>query len=92
MGTPDTRAYLDGALVDQGFPVTEVSEHLEKPGVVIWVDLCGPSAEELHELADELGLHELAVEDAFEPHQRPKLEVYDASLLSRKALFSPVRE
>src|SRR3954452_25548809 len=80
MGKPDTRAYLDGALVDEGFPVADVSEHLEKPGVVIWVDLCGPSAGELHELADELGLHELAVEDALEPHQRPQLDHYETHL------------
>jgi magnesium transporter len=80
MGTPDTRAYLDGALCDEGFPVADVSEHLEKPGVVIWVDLCRPSADELHELADELGLHELAVEDALEPHQRPKLDYYGTHL------------
>ena len=30
----------------------------------MWVDLCGPSKEQLHELAGELGLHELAVEDS----------------------------
>ena len=43
---------------------------------MIWVDLCGPSIDQLHELADELGLHPLAVEDALEPHQRPKLDHY----------------
>ena len=36
----------------------------ERDGTVVWVDLCGPSVEQLHELAEELGLHELAVEDA----------------------------
>ena len=46
----------------------------------MWVDLCGPSKEQLHELADELGLHELAVEDALGPHQRPKLDRYDIAL------------
>ena len=38
-----------------------------EPDTVVWVDFCGPSKEELHELADELGLHELAVEDALGP-------------------------
>ena len=42
--------------------------------------LCGPSREQLHELADELGLHELAVEDALGPHQRPKLDHYATHL------------
>ena len=46
----------------------------------MWVDFCGPSKEQLHELAAELGLHELAVEDALGPHQRPKLDRYATHL------------
>ena len=71
-----TRVYCKGVLEAEDFPVAEVSDHLERPDTVIWVDLCGPSRDQLHELADELGLHELAVEDALEPHQRPKLDHY----------------
>lgn len=71
-----TRVYRKGVLEAEGFPVAEVSDHLADPDTVVWVDLCGPSRDELHELADELGLHELAVEDALEPHQRPKLDHY----------------
>jgi magnesium transporter len=71
-----TRVYCKGVLEAEGFPVADVSEHLERPDTVVWVDLCGPSRDELHELADELGLHPLAVEDALEPHQRPKLDHY----------------
>ena len=37
----------------------------------MWVDLCGPSKDQLHELADELGLHELAVEDALSRTSAP---------------------
>ena len=71
-----TRVYCKGVLEAEGFPVADVSDHLERPGTVIWVDLCGPSIDQLHELANELGLHPLAVEDALEPHQRPKLDHY----------------
>ena len=71
-----TRAYRKGVLEAEGFPVSEVSEHLATADTIVWVDLCGPSREQLHELADELGLHPLAVEDALEPHQRPKLDLY----------------
>jgi magnesium transporter len=71
-----TRVYCKGVLEAEGFPVAEVSDYLERPGTVIWVDLCGPSRDQLHELADELGLHPLAVEDSLEPHQRPKLDHY----------------
>ena len=75
-----TRAYRKGVVEDEGFPVAEVSEHLDVRDTVVWVDLCSPSPEELHELATELGLHELAVEDALEPHQRPKLDHYPTHL------------
>jgi magnesium transporter len=76
MGKARTRSYREGVLEAEGFPVVDVSEHLTRPGTVVWVDLLGPSKEQLDELAEELGLHELAVEDALEPHQRPKLDHY----------------
>jgi magnesium transporter len=72
--------YCNGVLEHEGFPVAEVSDHLSRPDTVVWVDLCGPSKEQLHELAEELGLHELAVEDALSPHQRPKLDHYESHL------------
>ena len=76
MGQVQTRMYRKGALEDEAFPVAGVSEYLDEPDTVVWVDLCGPNKDELHELARELGLHELAVEDALGPHQRPKLDHY----------------
>ena len=76
MGKVQTRMYRKGVLEDEAFPIADVSEHLDEPDTVVWVDLCGPNKVELHELARELGLHELAVEDALGPHQRPKLDHY----------------
>ncbi len=78
MSAAQTRVYRNGVLAAEGFPVAEVSELLVDPDAMVWVDLCGPSIEQLHELADELGLHELAVEDALSPHQRPKLDHYES--------------
>jgi magnesium transporter len=80
MSSAQTRVYRNGVLESEGFPVDEVSTFLEQDDTVVWVDLCGPSLEQLHELADELGLHELAVEDAFSPHQRPKLDHYESHM------------
>src|SRR5512132_976505 len=80
MEEPMTRVYRKGILEAEGFPVADVSEYLADPDTVMWVDLSGPTKEELHELAAELGLHELAVEDALEPHQRPKLDRYATHL------------
>jgi magnesium transporter len=72
-----SRAYRKGELEAEGFPLAEVSDYLATPDTIVWVDLCDPNHEELEQLKDELGLHELAVEDALEPHQRPKLDHYD---------------
>jgi magnesium transporter len=80
MMQPQTRVYRKGTLEAEGFPVARVSDYLAEDDMVVWVDLCGPSVEELHELASELGLHELAVEDALSEHQRPKLDHYATHL------------
>lgn len=80
MPTTRTRAYRGGALLAEGFPLEEVSEQLALEGVTVWVDLLSPDEAELVALAEELGLHELAVEDALSPHQRPKLDVYPSHL------------
>ena len=75
-----TRAYRDGVLYLEGFPLEDVSVHLAEPLAFVWVDLLSPDVEQLYQLAKELGLHELAVEDALGPHQRPKLDHYDTHL------------
>src|SRR5712691_152640 len=80
MGDVMTRVYRKGVLEAEGFPVTRVSEHLGEPDTVVWVDFFRPSKEQLDELADELSHHELAVEDALGPHQRPKLDRYATHL------------
>jgi magnesium transporter len=71
-----TRAYRDGTLVAEDFPVAALSDHLNEPDTVVWVDLCAPDTVDLKVVAEELGLHELAVEDAVHPRQRPKLDRY----------------
>ena len=80
MSAAQTRVYRNGVLEAEGFPVADVSDFLAEPDTIVWVDFCAASAEQLHEVADELGLHELAVEDALSPHQRPKLDHYESHL------------
>jgi magnesium transporter len=72
-----TRCYCGGALVDEDFPVDQLSEHVTDPTAVVWVDLLNPDLEELQAVADELGLHRLAVEDAAQGRQRPKFDRYE---------------
>ena len=71
-----TRAYRDGKVVEEGFDVNLVSDHLDVPGTLVWLDLDAPSQDDLAVLVEELGLHPLAVEDAVHAHQRPKLDRY----------------
>ena len=73
---PETRCYTNGVLTDQDFPMADLSEHLERDGALVWVDLCEPDRADLTLVADELGLHALAVEDATSERQRPKFERY----------------
>jgi magnesium transporter len=75
-----TRLYRNGELVDRDFPVADVAHHLEDPGAVVWFDLCAPSEAEIGLLREELGLHELAIEDAFTERQRPKVDRYPTHL------------
>ena len=82
-----TRVWRKGVLDGEDFPLAEVSDHLEDPDTLVWVDFCDPSKDLLDELAAELGLHELAVEDALGEHQRPKLDKYEThSFLSCHAV------
>jgi magnesium transporter len=74
---PRTRCYREGVLTDEGFALDDVSEHLSDPSAVLWVDLCGPEVDQLALVADELGLHRLAVEDAAQGRQRPKFDRYE---------------
>jgi magnesium transporter len=51
-----------------------------EPGDFQWIGVHDPSPDELELIAKTFGLHPLAVEDAGDSHQRPKLEHYDDTL------------
>jgi magnesium transporter len=78
--TIQTRAYRKGELESRDFPLADVSDLLLDDGLVIWIDLCAPEEAVLDEIAAELELHELAVEDALVEHQRPKVDRYETYL------------
>lgn len=64
----------------QSIRLEDVSEYLGKPDHFIWLDLDGNEPDLIAKLGEELGLHELALEDALTTHQRPKLEEYASHL------------
>jgi magnesium transporter len=75
-----TRVYRNGVLEAEDFPVEQVSDYLEDPATVVWVDVCEPDENDIAAIAEELQLHRLAVEDAIAEHQRPKLDRYRSHL------------
>jgi magnesium transporter len=73
-----TRLYRSGVLEAENFPAADVSEYLADPTAAVWLDMCVPTEADLATISEELGLHQLAVEDAVHQHQRSKLDRYDS--------------
>jgi magnesium transporter len=69
-----------GVLEAEDFPVERVSDYLQQPDAIVWADLCLPHQDDLHQMAEELGLAPLAVEDAVASQERPKLDRYPTHL------------
>src|SRR6266487_513161 len=73
----DCAHYLDGHRRDESaVPLDEAASRCGQGGFV-WLGLFEPGEEELTQVRDTFGLHELAVEDAQTFHMRPKIETYD---------------
>ena len=76
-----TRLYRNGVLEKENFPVAEISECVNDPGAVVWLDICTlDDGAGLDEIEEEFGLHALAIEDAAHERQRPKLDHYGSHL------------
>ncbi len=58
----------------------QISDVLALTDAFVWVGLHEPSEALLDKLQEEFGLHDLAIEDAHNAHQRSKIEVYGDSL------------
>ena len=87
----DCAVYREGERVSDSAHRSDVASAraaADSGGGFLWIGLYEPSAVELQEIADELGLHRLAVEDAVKAHQRPKVERYgdDSIFLVIKSL------
>ena len=74
-----SRQYRDGELVDKNFPLNKIDEHFAGKSAV-WYDLVRPTPEDYRVLAQELGLHQLAIEDSIKGGQRAKIDHYDSHL------------
>ncbi|MFB7466444.1 magnesium and cobalt transport protein CorA [Streptomyces sp. NPDC056224] len=73
--------YHDGVRTSTHDSLAETFQKLrEAEGGMAWIGLHRPTEAELLSVAEEFDLHPLAVEDALEAHQRPKLERYGDTL------------
>src|SRR5262245_47092692 len=79
----DAGLYVAGRRVESPATVTGSIEKLRgTPGAMAWIGLFRPSDAQFRPVAEEFGLHEVAVEDAIVAHQRPKLERYGDTLFA----------
>lgn len=70
-----SKVYREGRLLVQFDPCEQIPI-LEQPDDFLWIGLHEPSDSELMAIQQQLGLHELAVEDALDPRHLPKMESY----------------
>ncbi len=77
----NTRLYQGGKVIAEGFRADETEDLLARhPDAVLWLDLFDPDMADMQAIQAEFHLHPLAVEDAVEDHQRPKLDRYPEHL------------
>jgi magnesium transporter len=75
--------YLDGVRAPGGEDLVESVRRVRKSGDgFVWLGLHEPTNEEFAGIAELFDLHPLAVEDAVEAHQRPKVERYGETLFA----------
>jgi len=74
-------AYQEGKKLND-ITIEEISDYLLIPGCFVWVALLDAELPELEKMREEFELHPLAVEDAWNSHQHPKIEEYGDSLFA----------
>ncbi|TIL73465.1 MAG: magnesium and cobalt transport protein CorA [Mesorhizobium sp.] len=82
---PPTSAIVASSVYTAGrrvadIPIEEAGEWAKKPGHVVWIGLLEPDRDLLLRVQAQFHLHDLAIEDAEHPHQRPKIEQYGDAL------------
>ncbi|MDQ3571398.1 MAG: magnesium and cobalt transport protein CorA, partial [Actinomycetota bacterium] len=91
----DCAHYRDGRRQNEApLELEEAARHCTGDGEFVWVGLKEPSEDELARVGAAFELHALALEDAGDAHQRPKLEDYDGSLfiVLRSARYDDANE
>jgi magnesium transporter len=72
----DRAIYCDGERMAAPESLAELNSVCRSGAGTAWIGLYRPDAAEFATVADQFGLHQLAVNDAVKAHRRPKLERY----------------
>jgi magnesium transporter len=84
----DCALYHDGKRIEDGTHWRELRARATAEGDFVWIGMFEPDDAEIRDVAEVFGLHPLAVEDAVQAHQRPKLERFgDMVFLVLKTLW-----
>jgi magnesium transporter len=76
----DCAIYEEGRRRDGSVDLQDAYRVCRQGGKFAWIGMYEPTEEEFESLRREFDLHPLAVEDAVHAHERPKLEVFDATV------------
>jgi magnesium transporter len=75
----DCAAYARGARAS-ALTVDQIQGALACEDQFVWIGLYEPDQSLLRQVQQQFGLHDLAIEDAINAHQRPKIELYEDSV------------
>jgi magnesium transporter len=76
----DCAIYEDGRRRDGSVDLHDAYSACRRDGKFAWIGMYEPTEAEFDSLRREFDLHPLAVEDAIDAHQRPKLEVFEETV------------
>jgi magnesium transporter len=73
----DVALYQNGSRVEGPEDISDLVEKARSEGGFVWLGLAEPTQSEFDMVVGELNFHPLAVEDAINAQQRPKIEDYE---------------
>jgi magnesium transporter len=80
--------YENGRKVAE-IPASDIHSYVCRPGCFVWVAMRDRDIALLEEMREQFNLHPLAVEDAQQGHQRPKIEEYGDCLFAVLHMVEP---
>lgn len=89
----DSVLYVDGKRSLSSNDFTKLLDEAEKHDGFAWIGLAEPTDEEFAEISKRLNFHPLAIEDAVNAFQRPKLEEYSGLyfLVAKTVFFTEIK-